>query len=473
MMIFLMAACVDITDTSSTTESDDETGTTAVPDPEDTTEGTGLNGSEEVSGTVVTIAGTTIAGATVYIPGVTATAGSASATRTFLQGLVASDGTICEDAPVEDEVLIATCTATDGSFILDTTGFDVNPTQIIIQKGTLRIIVPLSCAENICVIDTSYTTVGASTTVTSWPKIAVVTGDLDRMEDVLAKMADGDSTDDVNGNYGRIDPDSGSFVYGSEYQTNLSIIDGNGSTTSEENSLVYYTWEKYITGLYPLVTNGEPVYDIIFINCGNAYESYIVTYKTALQNYVNAGGRLFVTDLSYDFIEQTFPYAMKFEDDPDIATTPGALNAAQGGNGGEQYEALINSNGMKTWLASVDVNSHDTSTPGNPEVDCNYTASQDTITGALLDSELMPLGGLLTNWTHMVSAHTGYSPTVWLSSGSTSVDGQLNRPLSISMDIGENGGRVVYSSYHTANDCPSTTFWPQERALEFLILESF
>lgn len=475
IILLLFAVSCGSSNTSSTgSSSNGGGGSSATGTGDDATiEGTGLSGADEVSGEVITVAGTTIAGATVYIPGVTATAGSGSATRTFTQALTATDGTVCEDAPSADEALVVACTAADGSFILDTSGLTTNPTQVVIQKGSLRIIVPLSCSANICVIDSSYTTVGSSSAVTVWPKVAVVTGDLDRMEDVLAKMADDDTSDGTNGDYGRVSESDGAFVYGSEDETNLTIIDGNGATTSEENGLVYKDWDKYLDGTYVLLENGAPVFDLIFINCGNAYESSVVTNKTALQNYVNAGGRLFVTDQAYDFIEQAFPYVMKFESDSDTATTPGTLNAAQTGVGGEQYDVLINSTGMKTWLGSVTANRHNSSTPGNPDIDCSDSGTQDVLTTALLGSGLMPLGGLLNNWAHMTGAHSGYSPTTWLSSGSTTMDGLTNRPLTISMSIGSSGGKIVYSSYHTANTCASTTFWPQERALEFLILESF
>lgn len=474
IIVLLLVVSCGKANLDSTGSSSSGGGSSATGSGDDATiEGTGLSGADEVSGEVITVAGTTIAGATVYIPGVTATAGSGGATRTFTQALTATDGTVCEDAPAADEALVVTCTAADGSFVLDTSGLTTNPTQVVIQKGSLRIIVPLACSENICVIDSSFTTVGSSNAVTVWPKVAVVTGDLDRMEDVLAKMADDDTSDSTNGDYGRVSSSDGAFVYGSEDGTNLTIIDGNGATTSEENGLTYKNWDKYLDGTYALLEDGSPVFDIIFINCGNAYESSVVTNKTALQNYVNAGGRLFVTDQAYDFIEQPFPYVIKFEGDPDSATTAGTLGAAENGVGGEQYDVLINSSGMKTWLGSVTSNRHNSSTPGNPDVDCSDTGTQDVLTTALLGSGLMPLGGLLNKWAHMTGAHSDYSPTIWISSGSTTMDGLTNRPLTISMSIGSSGGKVVYSSYHTAYTCTSTTFWPQERALEFLILESF
>lgn len=45
------------------------------------------------------------------------------------------------------------------------------------------------------------------------------------------------------------------------------------------------------------------------------------------------------------------------------------------------------------------------------------------------------------------------------------------RPLTVTFDVGTQGGRVLYTSYHTASACPTTGFWPQERVLEYLIFE--
>lgn len=431
-------------------------------------EGTGLNGAQEVTGQVKTESGTNISGATVYIPGTTEMVTSCeAATRTYTQRLSATDGTTCEDAPALDQPMTAVCTAADGSFIIDTSKLVGNPTQLVIQKGGLCIIIPLSCTQSSCVINATDTTIGSANTSTTWPKVAVVTGNFDRMEDVLAKMADGKY-------YGRVSTDTGFFVYGSESGTNLTIIDGTGATTSQENGLTYATWDKYMSGIYSLLdSNGNPVFDLIFINCGNVYESSIYTGKTYLQEYVNAGGRLFVTDQAYDFIEQTFPYAMKFEGDSDTATTPGVLDAAQTGSGDIQYDVTVNSSSMTTWLGSSSVNAHNTSSPGNPDTDCNGVKNYTQYSSSLLSNGLLPVGELLEHWTHMVSKHTGYYPTIWISSGSTIMDSLVNRPLTISLDIGNNGGRVVYSSYHTAQSCPTVTFWPQERVMQYLVLDSF
>lgn len=441
--------------------------------------GTGLNSATSVTGTAYSPNGDAMPQVTVYVPGTTVSPQMIKATRSFDKTLTAADGTTCEDPPAADSSLAAACTGQDGTFSIDTSGITANPTQIVFVRGSLRMIQDLSCSSTACTLSSTTTTFGGGGGQTTWPRVAVVTGTWDRMEDVLAKLADTNTGDTTNGQYGRVDADGtvtgqlGGFVYGSEFGTNLTIIAGM-TTSPDENvgSVNYITWDKYLDG-----TNSLADFDVVFINCesGTTYESLLATYKSTLQTYVNNGGRLYVTDLSYDYVEQPFPQVMKFEGDPDDATTAGALGDAQDGTSGVTLDAAIGSTPMSTWLGTAEVNRHDTSTPGNPSNDCNSGAAPyDQIASALTSGGLIPLGDFLSGWAQMVGAHTGQSPTIWISSGTgVTFDGQENRPLTVSMDIGSNGGRLIYSSYHTAHSCPSLTFWPQERVLQYLIFQAF
>lgn len=438
----------------------------------------GLSGANSVTGTVLSANGDPIAGTTVYIPGVQVAAQLVGASRTFYRSVVGSDGTICEDPPSADSSLAAACTAADGTFVMDTSNVSANANQIIFQKGALRMVNNLECTADPCNLSTTVTTFSETAT---WPKVAAVTGWYDRIEDVLAKLADPDTSDMTNGSYGRVSNLTGFFVYGSEYNTNLTIIDGTGFLMPEENTeqISYDTWDSYFDGTNSLVVGGSPVFDIVFINCGNNYEFEILNTpdKVAmLQAYVNAGGRLYVTDLSYDFVEQPFPQVMLFEGDADDPNTPGSIDSAEWGTSGIILNAVVNNPEFRNWLKVVRVNRHDASTPGNPDEDCQFGNADgyEQITGALTSSDLIPIGDFLAGWARMVSAHTGESPIIWISSGNGVIfDGLENRPLTVSQSIGSNSGMVVYSSYHTAHSCPTTTFWPQERVLQYLIFETF
>ncbi len=441
----------------------------------------GLNSAQTVTGTVLSASGDPVPGTTVYLPGVTVSAQYVKATRDFSTKVIAADGTVCEDPLAADSSLVAACTAADGTFNMDSSAVATNPTQVVFQRGALRMVQDLSCSADPCALDSTTTTFGGGTTV--WPVIAAVTGMFDRMEEVLAKLADSDTSDSTNGSYGRVDSTTGTFVYGSEYGTNLTIIDGTGFTTPTENTteVTYKTWDTYLDGTNPLITGGVPVYDVVFINCGvsDNYEAALTdaAVRERLDAYVEAGGRLYVTDWSYDHLEQPFPEFMQYENDPADPDTPGALHDAQNGTDGEWVNAVVGetSISMSNWLqgTGIAVNAHDASTPGNPDFDCG-TAPYDQVQGALLSNGLIPLGDFLSGWVRMVGPHTGYSPTILISSGAgVDFDGQVDRPLTASMSVGSNGGALIYSSYHTAHSCPTPTFWPQERVLQYLMFEAF
>ncbi len=438
--------------------------------------GGGLNAAKSVTGTVLSANGDPMPGVTVYLPGAQVAAQVAKATRTYAKVITAPDGTQCEDPAAADQSVAAGCSGANGSLVIDTSTVTTNPTQLVFMKGNLRMVQPLNCTADPCALPTSSTTFGGGTT--TWPKVAVVTGSWDRMQDVLAKLADSDHTDTVNGSYGRVDSTSGTFVYGSEFGTNLTIINGTTTETPVENaaSLTYDDWTTYLNGNKKLVVSGAPVFDIVFLNCGD-FGTDTATYKAVLQEYVNAGGRIYVTDRAYDNMEQAFPQVMKFEGDPDSATIPGAIGLAKVGDGGETPNAIVNNAGMKSWLKTVTVNANTAGTvAGNPTADCIGGATgYTTVTGALNADETIPVGDFLGAWARMTGPHTGESPNIWIAggTGANAVDGLDNRPLTVSMGIGTNGGTATYSSYHTADTCPTLGFWPQERVLQYLIFEAF
>ena len=460
---------------------------------------TGLNNANTVTGTVKSASGDPVPATTVFIPGTTVTAStnaSTKATRTYLKVVTAADGTECEDPPAADQSLASACSSADGTFSIDTSSITTNATQIVFQRGSLRMVMDLNCSADPCALDSSVTTFGSSAT---WPTIAVVTGMYDRMEDVLAKLADDNTSDNVNGQYGRVcDPSTkdslgcqeGTFVYGSEFGTNLTIVDGLGYTTPVENTGeigTYTTWDQYFNPTSPLLPlldgSSNPAYDVVFINCGNSYETVLndPTNLTLLENYVNAGGRLYVTDLSYDFVNQPFPSFMNFPGDTD-KDTPGSIGSAELGTAGLTTEANVNGDDFKSFLRAVQVNNNgitgDGTSPGNPDLDC-ATDPYSQVTSALLSSDLIPLGEFLSGWAHMIEPWAGVTPApvIWITANNFDLKAAPNnpdpRPLTVTQDYGSNGGQIIYSSYHTAHSCPTLTFWPQERVMQFLIFGAF
>jgi len=436
--------------TSAPNTTDDGSGT-----PTDQLTGDGLNDATEVIGTVYAPSGDPVSGATIYVPTGTRSSG-ASSTGTYADGLTAADGTVCADPG--EEYCAAACANADGTFTIDTSACTDDQIEMVIQKGGLIMTIVLDCSEGAtCTLTANEGTFGGSRGYTTYPKVAVVTGDLDRMQDVLAKIAPL--------GYGTINSDN-RLEPGDENSNNLTFIDGNGDLTGLSD---YYTFDKYLNGARSLSD-----FDIVFINCGTSseYEALLtsVGVRTVLSNYVNNGGTLYVTDLSYDYVNQVFPEFADFYGQTSQISA-GALNAAQHGTGGIPINARVNVTSLATWLGTITVNAGSSGGPGNPDDDCRTLgASYSTRTGALNGDGTIPVGDLLNNWALIDNVYDS-STTAVISSGSYTLDGVANRLLTLSRNIGS--GRVIYSSYHTADTCPTPNFWPQERVLEYLIFEVF
>ena len=188
----------------------------------------GLNGAQAVTGRVTLANGDPFPEATVYIPGATVNPATSKASRPIEGIITAPDGTTCADPPTGDQPLASTCSSADGTFTIDTSSLATNSTQIVCRRGNLVVVGTLDNDAG----DSTYALGDIAFDDNAiYPVIAVVTGVYDRMEDVLAKLGDSDTSDDVNGQYGRVNSTTGIFVYGSEYGTNMTIIDGTGSLT--------------------------------------------------------------------------------------------------------------------------------------------------------------------------------------------------------------------------------------------------
>lgn len=438
-------------------------------DGDDGPTGTGLGGAQTVTGIVLAPNGDPIPGATVSVP-TSAVSSLSKANRAHLFKLAAGDGTECSD-PTE-ESCASTCSGASGLFTLDVSDCETDAAQMVIEKGALYRVLGLSCEEDAseCELTAEDTTFGSDTGTTTYPKVAVVLGSWDRMQDVLAKLAP-DAYGTPNA-YGQLE-------VGEENTENLTFIFRNNTDTITEG---YDSFDEYLDG-----TKSLDGFDIVFINCGGQVvgeasesdhvEAMLVDddVKGLLSDYVSNGGALYVTDLSYDFVEQVFPEFMEYEND-DSETHLGGINDAQVGTSGDYLDATVHDDTLSAWLESVEVNAAvGGESPGNPGVsaDCynvDGEGSHQTVTGALNEDGTVPVGDFLSNWARMINIHDD-DTKVWISSGDVELDMLENRPLTASRVVGE--GRVFYSSYHTADECPTPNFWPQERVLQYLVFEAF
>lgn len=276
-------------------------------------------------------------------------------------------------------------------------------------------------------------------------RMAVITGEYDQIENVLAKLG-----------YGAID-ESGRFD--STLPHDFTIVDGTGELDDEE----FINVDEFLADADMMAE-----YDIIFINCGIDEESLSNEEDiiTNLQDYVYEGGKLYVTDWSYSFLENAFPSFINFYEGGDDHAHAEEFGAALEGTGGITADADIKDAVLADWLDHVTVNN------GSLKTVCEISDEDvDAVYGARNNDGTITIGDFLSNWAVVQGTHEGYDDdvTVHLKGIISAEDGVADLPLSLTQDVGS--GKLLFSSYHTAHNCPTQGFWPQERVLQYLVFE--
>lgn len=445
----------------------------------------GLGSATTITGTVVSANGIDpISGAVVYIPGASTSLKSdiVAPSKKLSVDCGTKGGTISCTAATET-ACASTCSCSDGSYSLTTTGCSSDSTTVNFCKGSFCGKTTLECKDEACTANIT----GAKTT-DSIPAMAVVTGRFDEIENVLAKLGLGEVQS------------TGLLKIGTE---SFTIYLGGGARDSEYTDTAKY---KSTSVLFGSLTEMQK-YSIIFINCGSnqdptsgalvaaltagsdlqashtAYHNLLMTTKTKglssgvvsnIQNFVAGGGKLYVTDLAYDFIEQSHPSFMDFQGDGTSATSAETVGAADLGTSGITSDATIKNDALKSWMqgSALTTNTIGANTPGTS---CTTTAGGNSGSKNLNSDGTIRIGDFLSGWAVMNSAYSGVSPApyTWIE-GPVTFSGQttaVTRPLTVSQKVGSKGGCLLYSSYHTSESCPTTGFWPQERFLQYVVFE--
>ena len=153
-------------------------------------------------------------------------------------------------------------------------------------------------------------------------RMAVCYGDYDNIQDVLAKLGFA-VVDDSTGQWDGDDSTADFDFFLSTSSGDAANPDG----TDRPSCCDLLQGETVTNALGEEKTIDD--YDIVFLNCGNGcdepdadggltfsgvLEDALLdpTAQTTIQDWVESGGRLYVTDLSYDFVEQNFPSIVDF-----------------------------------------------------------------------------------------------------------------------------------------------------------------
>jgi hypothetical protein len=387
---------------------------------------------------------TTITG-TVYDPRMTnalplpnvlvyVTTGTPAALPAGVQCLTSTNST-----PTDPNLVSSTFTAVDGTFTL--ANVPVNATYtVVIQAGKWRRQFPNQAVAAVPLTGLALH-MPADHTQGDIPMIAISTGSVDALECVFRQMgiADTEFTDDT----GSKNPAGHIHLYKGAESSGAAI---SGSTPNQSVLMSSSTLMS--------------TYDMVMFPCqgtatlpSNTLNS---TNTTNLLNFANAGGRIFATHFSYDWLDPAAPYNAQF---PPVANwTPSAEQS------------------LNTGVGTVDTNFSDGATMAQWLQNAGSTV---TGTGNQID--------ISTLRTDVSSVIAPSQP--WLTLNSGSYNGQTGNPvmqMTFNAPVGAPAanqcGRVVYNDYHVFNasttgalypaECPaSAAMSPQEQMLEYALFD--
>ncbi len=292
----------------------------------------------------------------------------------------------------------------DGKFNLPITS--EGEWTIVVQKGTFRRVRTLNIVAGQQELGKEVTALPSKTDLAAGdqiPSMIVVADTYDEIENTLGKLGLGEVDE-----WGYLDEGTESFELVDEYDAEELFTD--------EAELAKY--------------------QIIFMPCASGW--FFPTLEAAdvqgrLREWVQKGGRLYVTDWSYDILKVLFPDPIKWLGDD------GDLDSAQLGSSYDGKGQVLD-DGLKLWL----------------------------------DGQGLTQFDLLANWTiiESVSKYTApdvdgtlveMEPTVWMNVV-TPDDG--SRPATVSFQWG--CGRGMFSTYHSED---GEDFLPQEKSLAYILFE--
>ncbi|MFO0549781.1 MAG: hypothetical protein U0271_15415 [Polyangiaceae bacterium] len=294
----------------------------------------------------------------------------------------------------------------DGTFDLPV--YSEGSFKIVTQKGAFRRVRDITAAAGTAAVPQEVTRLPSRTDKAAGddiPKMAIRIGQWDAIEDTLEKLGIASDAFDR-------------FEY--SFPPNP-----NDPLSPDKLFNDYATLSKY---------------HIVFVPCsgssGTTCDDYTTssgTVKSNIQNFVASGGKLYVTDYSYDFVRQPFP------DYVDWSQQTNEIGSACL-TGEYTAPAVVHDQGLTDWLAAQGITNFD--------VEANWTMIDAVNPVMSTDVDNNPVT---------------VTPKVWVGAA---IQGE--HPSTISFE--RQCGRVLFSTYHTEGTGGSGLL-PQERALLYVLLE--
>lgn len=353
--------------------------------------------SNMISGKLVSYDGKTpIANALVYIVGQQNALDSKIMTSLYSASSIdvedvdlTSNSTASECGVAPESSLASTCTRADGSYDLD---IETDAKELVIkfEKGAF------TAEQKITLQNTGSSQAGVTelsdTVLQSVPKMVVIEGSYDSIELILARLG-----------LASIDAETGEIT-----ESEFDLWDSTDKLFADNNN-------DGKADIYD--------YEIVFFNCGQNGLSWLMDdgKRQILKDYINTGGRIYVSDQAYDIVEQTFPEYIDFFGSDDTPTNqPEELYSANEGEDGITIQSNIEPR-LKSWLEGV-------------------TCAQ----GSCLNADgTVTIKGFAGGWARMNSVNNSKNVDIYVSGQ----DSDLSlRPLTVAFNYGK--GRVTYTSYH-------------------------
>ncbi|HPH67720.1 MAG TPA: hypothetical protein PLF40_18310 [Kofleriaceae bacterium] len=336
----------------------------------------------------------------------------------------------------------------DGSFSLSAAP---GTYWLVVQKGQFRI------EQQINVVDGATALTAAQTTLPSkndpangaWiPKIAIVRGFSDNIQDVMGKLG-----------FGTMGGNTWSSPMG-EAGPEMTMYQYNASGADLDVNLLFNNIEEMRK------------YHIIFFPCATSMGSYDSTLRDQnklknIRQFVKEGGKLYVTDWSGEVADRAFPQQIELGDSGadsngtyDPATLTGTLTTV-GDSDGAYYDnddgrAVDPNLGM--WLG------------------LQVGPTEANATPAMYNSQRFPITHNY-NWVKSLkSVSIGLDPNgvpvidepkAWVAGTTPAAGGQHPQAVTYTPT---GCGKVLYSTFQTSNTAHAGMY-PQERVLLYLIME--
>jgi hypothetical protein len=182
-------------------------------------------------------------------------------------------------------------------------------------------------------------------------------------------------------------------------------------------------------------------YQVVFFPCSDQADarSAVSANRMGLRDFVESGGKLYVTDYAYEWLRQPFGSYLSWKGEGPTLGTAAGIDGEYDGPGKPVDP------GLRDWLTAI----------GETSITLKGNWTKISSTNALPGPDEKGMQVMLT-------------PKVWMNV--TDPDDGIERPATVSFQQG--CGRALFSSYHTEGDLGGgTSLIAQEKALLYILLE--